>query len=55
MHNFGEGGQHFTEIEDLIAAVNRELAPETTVLVKGSRFMRMERVADAIVVPREKN
>jgi UDP-N-acetylmuramoyl-tripeptide--D-alanyl-D-alanine ligase len=47
-HNFGAGGQHYKKIEDLIEAVAAELAPETTVLVKGSRFMRMERVADAI-------
>jgi UDP-N-acetylmuramoyl-tripeptide--D-alanyl-D-alanine ligase len=35
----------------LIDALTAELTPETTVLVKGSRFMRMERVADAISVP----
>jgi UDP-N-acetylmuramoyl-tripeptide--D-alanyl-D-alanine ligase len=46
--NFGTGGQHFKKIEDLIEALIRELTPETTVLVKGSRFMRMERVADAV-------
>jgi UDP-N-acetylmuramoyl-tripeptide--D-alanyl-D-alanine ligase len=34
----------------LINALSAELTPETTVLVKGSRFMRMERVADAISV-----
>jgi len=51
-HNFGAGGQHYKKIEDLIEAVLAELAsdatPETTVLVKGSRFMRMERVVDAL-------
>ena len=54
VRNFGEGARHFCNIDKLIAAVNKELGPETTVLVKGSRFMKMERVADAIV-PEEKN
>jgi UDP-N-acetylmuramoyl-tripeptide--D-alanyl-D-alanine ligase len=47
--NFGEGGQHFQRIEDLVKALLAELEPQATVLVKGSRFMRMERVVDAIV------
>ena len=47
-HNFGAGGQHFKKIEDLIEKLAGELTPDTTVLVKGSRFMRMERVANAI-------
>jgi len=54
VRNFGEGARHFTDIEKLIAAVSKEMGPETTVLVKGSRFMKMERVADAIVAG-EKN
>lgn len=49
--NFGAGGEHFRKIEDLIATLVGELTPETIVLVKGSRFMRMERVVDAIAVP----
>jgi len=48
VRNFGEGGRHFADIDKLIVAVNKELGPETAVLVKGSRFMKMERVADAI-------
>ncbi|MDP2826391.1 MAG: UDP-N-acetylmuramoyl-tripeptide--D-alanyl-D-alanine ligase [Sulfuritalea sp.] len=48
-HNFGEGGQHFSRLEDLVKTLQAELDPQTTVLVKGSRFMRMERVVDAIV------
>ena len=48
--NFGEGGQHFARIEDLIAALRKLLSPDTVVLVKGSRFMRMERVANAIAL-----
>jgi UDP-N-acetylmuramoyl-tripeptide--D-alanyl-D-alanine ligase len=41
---FGEGGRHFEYIEDLLHDIENLLAPEVTVLVKGSRFMRMERV-----------
>lgn len=41
---FGKGGHHFKNIEDIIAAVESELAPNVTVLVKGSRFMQMERI-----------
>ncbi len=48
--NFGNGGEHYPSVDRLIAALGNELTPETTVLVKGSRFMRMERVADAIAV-----
>lgn len=42
---FGAGAKHFSEIEELLAEVESELAAGTTVLIKGSRFMRMERVA----------
>jgi UDP-N-acetylmuramoyl-tripeptide--D-alanyl-D-alanine ligase len=48
VRNFGDGARHFANIEQLIAAVEKDLAPETTILVKGSRFMKMERVADAL-------
>ena len=48
VHNFGSGGQHFKKVESLIDALSSELTPETTVLIKGSRFMRMERVSDAV-------
>jgi UDP-N-acetylmuramoyl-tripeptide--D-alanyl-D-alanine ligase len=52
-HNFAAGGQHYCHIDQLIDDLSGELTPQTTVLVKGSRFMRMERVADAISVPAE--
>ena len=48
-HNFGAGGQHFRKIEALIDALRGMLTPQTTVLVKGSRFMRMERVVEAVI------
>ncbi|HOL63773.1 MAG TPA: UDP-N-acetylmuramoyl-tripeptide--D-alanyl-D-alanine ligase [Accumulibacter sp.] len=48
--NFGAGGDHFEQLDKLIAALAADLTPQTTILVKGSRFMRMERVADAISV-----
>ena len=46
--NFGEGGFHFSKVDDLVAALKAELNEDTVVLVKGSRFMKMERVVDAI-------
>ena len=45
---FGKGARHFAAVEELIGAAQEELRPQTTVLVKGSRFMRMERVVQAL-------
>ncbi|AYH45286.1 UDP-N-acetylmuramoyl-tripeptide--D-alanyl-D-alanine ligase [Azoarcus sp. DN11] len=47
-HNFGDGGQHFASAEALIAALAPRLDANTVVLVKGSRFMRMERVTNGL-------
>jgi UDP-N-acetylmuramoyl-tripeptide--D-alanyl-D-alanine ligase len=41
---FGVGARHFTRIEDLLAEAANALAPGVTALIKGSRFMQMERV-----------
>jgi len=45
---FGEGAQHFASVEALAAHVAATAEAGTTVLVKGSRFMRMERVVAAL-------
>ena len=58
VRNFGEGARHYCNVDKLITAVEKELGEETTVLVKGSRFMKMERVADALAAvetPEEKH
>lgn len=44
VQEFGAGARHFQRIEDLYAALDQELTENSTVLVKGSRFMKMERV-----------
>ncbi len=45
---FGPGGRHFEDADELIAAVRASATRQSTVLVKGSRFMRMERVVAAL-------
>jgi UDP-N-acetylmuramoyl-tripeptide--D-alanyl-D-alanine ligase len=42
------GGRHFDDIDSLNAAVAAELPRVASVLVKGSRFMKMERVVEAL-------
>lgn len=49
VQGFGPGAVHFEHIEALTAAVKDALAPEVTALVKGSRFMQMERVVQSLV------
>jgi UDP-N-acetylmuramoyl-tripeptide--D-alanyl-D-alanine ligase len=46
---FGSGAEHFETAEALSAAVRGSMAAGVTVLVKGSRFMRMERVVEALM------
>ena len=48
VRNFGEGAKHFCQLEKLVSALKKEMDATTTVLVKGSRFMKMERVVEAI-------
>ena len=43
VEGFGKGGEHFADLEALVRSIEGR-----TVLVKGSRFMRMERVVAAL-------
>lgn len=45
------GGEHFSELEQLVATINRDIGHEKrdiTILVKGSRSAKMERVVKAL-------
>ncbi|NOL49240.1 bifunctional UDP-N-acetylmuramoyl-L-alanyl-D-glutamate--2,6-diaminopimelate ligase MurE/UDP-N-acetylmuramoyl-tripeptide--D-alanyl-D-alanine ligase MurF [Pelistega europaea] len=44
---FGHAGKHFTNVDELVAYLKQ--LPAKTILVKGSRFMKMERVVKALL------
>ncbi len=48
-NTFGKSAEHFQTVERLIEAIDRHLKSQPTILIKGSRFMRMERVVQALV------
>jgi len=45
---FGAGATHYSDLGELISDLSAALDGTTTVLIKGSRFMRMERVVKAL-------
>ncbi|MGH8312022.1 MAG: glutamate ligase domain-containing protein, partial [Gammaproteobacteria bacterium] len=47
---FGAGAEHFVDMEALVSALRAGMRPGITLLVKGSRSMRMERVVEALRV-----
>ena len=47
---FGKDAQHFTEFNTLISALQPYLTPDNTLLIKGSRSMRMERIINTITI-----
>jgi len=48
VETFGTGGEWFADADSLIRRLESELSPGVTVLIKGSRVNRLERVARAL-------
>ena len=53
VQEFGAGARHFDNVEALYGALDKELDEQTIVLVKGSRFMKMERVVQFCALQKE--
>ncbi len=46
---FGNGGQWYENIDGLIEELQSSATEDTNILIKGSRFMEMERVVEALI------
>lgn len=46
---YGETAQHFSEVQELLRYLQKWLPPSATALVKGSRFMKMERIVNGLI------
>jgi UDP-N-acetylmuramoyl-tripeptide--D-alanyl-D-alanine ligase len=49
VESFGQGGYHFQTHQELIAALLTQLPQHTTLLIKGSRGMQMEKIVTALL------
>lgn len=47
--------RHFEQFGDLLAALDAVITPDATVLIKGSRFMKMERVVQHLIGSQQAN
>jgi len=54
-HMVGANIRHFENFGDLLSAVDAAVSPDATVLIKGSRFMKMERVVQHLIGSQQAN
>lgn len=51
--SFGEGAEHFNAVKSLQTKLEHILDADVTVLIKGSRFMNLDRLADSLALTGE--
>ena len=52
---YGAGAQYFDDLPALLAVLDQQVASDSSVLVKGSRFMRMERVVEHLLAQQQEH